>query len=830
MKANTTPVKIPQKHKEPISPEKREVIKRDGSTVSWTPSKITRAISLAFYSVRNQDAPNPVRDHAAKRYGLGSGDFLKVMEITRRVEKMIELYYLKARVPTIEDIQDTVEKAIAAEGEWDVARAYISYRQHKAELRIKRYSENGLEDYIAVSKYARFRPDLKRRETFAEAVDRVCDMHLKRFADHADKNNLREALESLEAQGIVDPKIALVLSRYLKGAHLSKIIRDAFEVVKTKRVLPSMRSMQFGGTAITSTHARMFNCAFSAIDRLEFFREYFYLLLAGVGCGFSVQKHHMDRLPAFPLRLPDIDLPVEHYVIEDTIEGWANSIDKLLRSFLEGVTVEFNFSKIRPRGAPLKTSGGRAPGHLPLKHALQKIEAILRGVCGRRLKPIEAYDICMFIARSVLSGGVRRSATLCLFSEDDMEMMSAKTGNWFELHPQRSVSNNSAVIHREKATRETFTALFEKQKEFGEPGFYFTHDLDYGCNPCCETGLNPVIKGVLSDDKVLRLRELGYAGELDKEVRLSGWQMCNLSTINAASVKNENDFYEACYYATVIGTLQASYTHIPYLGPVSEFINESESLLGVSICGILDNPDFFLNPKVLEKGASICKGANALIADLIGINRAARLTCVKPEGTVSLLLGTGSGIHPHHAKRYFRRVQANRKDPVFQYFKAKNPHLVEASVYQPETDDTITFPVQAPEHAILRNDITARQFLEYVRLVQVHWVRAGNANPASAPNLDHNVSNTCQVKEDEWEGVEKFIWENRNCFTGVALLSYQGDKLYPQAPREEVTTEEDILKWNRLKYVPVDYTALTEDSDETGLEESGACVGDTCEF
>lgn len=830
MKTLTTPIKLPQKRKTPIPAGKREVIKRDGSAVPWDVSKITRAISLAFYSVRNKDAANPYRDDAAKLYGLSTDDFLKAMEITRRVDKMLELYYLKAHTPAIEEIQDTVEKAIAAEGEWDVARAYISYRQRKAELRIQRYSEYGLEDYIAVSKYARFRPDLKRRETFAEAVERVCEMHLERFADRTNKNNFREILENLEAEGIIDLEIALVLSKYLKDTHFTKIVQDAFEAVKNKKVLPSMRSLQFGGKAITGAHARMFNCAFSAIDRPEFFREYFYLLLAGVGCGFSVQKHHIDRLPTFPIRLPDMDLPVEHFTVEDTIEGWADSIDKLLHSFLEGVKVEFNFSKIRPRGAPLKTSGGRAPGHLPLKDALQKTEAILSGACGRRLKPIEAYDICMFIAKSVLSGGVRRSATLCLFSEDDMDMMSAKTGNWFELHPQRSASNNSAVIHREKATRETFRTLFEKQKEYGEPGFYFTNDLDYGCNPCCEIGLKSIIQGGLADDEIQRLRELGYTGELDEDTRLSGWQMCNLSTINAAGVTNEDDFYEACYYATVIGTLQASYTHIPYLGPVSQFINERESLLGVSICGILDNPEIFLNPTILEKGARICKGANALMADLIGIHRAARLTCVKPEGTASLLLGTGSGIHPHHAKRYFRRVQANRKDPVFRHFKASNPHMVEASVYHPQTDDVITFPVQTSEHAILRHDITARQFLEYVKLVQVHWVKAGNANPASAPKLDHNVSNTCQVKEDEWDIVETFIWENRSYFTGVALLAYQGDKLYAQAPREEVVTEEDILKWNHLKYVPVDYTALVEDSDETKLKETVACAGGACDL
>jgi len=830
MNATTLPVKLPQKGQRSIPKEQRTVIKRNGEAVPWDIAKITRAISLAFYNIRNADSPNPLRNDAAKFYGLDTHDFLKAMEISQRVDKMLELVYLKGQTPTIEEIQDTVEKAIAAEGEWDVARAYIFYRQIKADLRIHRYSENGLSEYIAVSKYARFRADLKRRETFDEAIDRVCNMHLHQFAAHANKNNFHQALQKLQAEATIDLEVGLLLAKFLHNTHFAKLVHTAFAAVKAKRVLPSMRSIQFGGEAIQQAHARMFNCSFSAIDRLAFFREYFYLLLAGVGCGFSVQKQHINRLPAFPIRPPEMDLPVEHYTVEDTIEGWADAMDRLLHAYLENIKVEFNFARIRPRGAPLKTSGGRAPGHLPLKHALAAVETILKDAAGRRLKPIEAYDICMFIARSVLSGGVRRSATLCLFSEDDTEMMSAKTGNWFETHPQRSASNNSAVIHREDASEAVFKELFEKQKEFGEPGFYFTNNRDYGCNPCCEIGLKPIIDGGLSDDDILRLRELGYKGPLTNDTRLSGWQMCNLTTINAACVEHANDFFNACFFASIIGTLQAAYTDIPYLGPVSRFINQRESLLGVSICGILDNPELFLNPSVLERGAQLCKGTNALIADLIGINRAARVTCVKPEGTASLLLDAGSGIHPHHAKRYFRRVQANHKDPVFQHFKAKNPHMVEASVYNPQTDDVITFPVEAPEHAICRDDITALQFLEYVKLVQIHWVKAGNANSTFAPQLDHNVSNTCQVKDDEWEAVGHYIWQNRQYFTGVALLSYQGDKLYAQAPREEVNTEEDILKWNRLKYTPLDYTKLTEDADDTKLKETVACAGGTCEL
>jgi ribonucleoside-diphosphate reductase alpha chain len=306
--------------------------------------------------------------------------------------------------------------------------------------------------------------------------------------------------------------------------------------------------------------------------------------------------------------------------------------------------------------------------------------------------------------------------------------------------------------------------------------------------------------------------------------------MCNLSTINAGAAPTEEAFFESCLWSAAIGTLQAAYTEIPYLGPVTRFLNEREALLGVSICGILDNPEVFLNARILEKGAEICKSINAVVADAIGIRRAARVTCVKPEGTASLLLETGSGIHPHHAKRYFRRVQANRNEPVYRFFREQNPHMTEPSVYQPDTDDVITFPVEAPETAILRDEVGAVQFLEYVKFVQKHWVQAGRAHDQYSPALDHNVSNTCTVKPEEWDEVAEFIWANREYFTGVSLLPVSGDKIYPQAPREEVVTDEDIVKWNRLNYHPVDYTMLKEETDVTELKEVVACGGGACEL
>jgi ribonucleoside-triphosphate reductase (thioredoxin) len=830
MHHDSAAIRLPSKKSEPIPVRDRQVAKRDGRSVAFDSAKIVRAISLSFYDVGNNGAPNPHREDPEGRYGLDGDDFAKANAITQRVCQMLELYYRWGRTPSVEEVQDTIEKAIAAEGEWAVARSYMLYRERKAEMRIHSYEQSGMEDYIAVAKYARYRAELGRRETFAEAVERVATMHLGKFAPQGSGQPFGEILAALISEEEIDGELAHRVGRMFEQRDLPAVIREAFEAVKEKRVLPSMRSLQFGGPAIEQAHARMFNCSFSPVDRVEFFREYFYLLLAGTGCGFSVQKHHIERLPPLPERPGEMDLEVLHCTVVDTIEGWADALHELVLSFLRGYKVEYNFSAIRPRGSALKTSGGRAPGHLPLKRSLAAVEKILAAAAGRRLKPVEAYDICMHVAKAVLSGGIRRSATICLFSHDDVDMMSAKTGNWFEANPQRSASNNSAVILRHQATWAEFRHLFEKQKEFGEPGFYFSSSINYGCNPCCEIGLNPVIEGDLTEEDVSRLWQLGYDEDPRLRDRLSGWQMCNLSTVNAAAVSSEEEFYQACFYASVIGTLQASYTNIPYLGPVTQFINEREALLGVSICGILDNPEIFLNPAILQRAAAICKATNAAMARQIGIKRAARVTCVKPEGTASLLLGAGSGIHPHHAKRYFRRVQANRKEPIYQHFKRSNPHMTEPSVYNPDTDDVITFPVEAPETAVLRDEIGAVQFLEFVKLVQKHWVQAGCADDRHAPGLAHNVSNTCTVKPTEWEAVAEFIWSNREYFTGVSLLPSSGDKLYAQAPREEVVTEDDIAKWNRLRYRPVDYTQLREETDQTALKDVVACAGGACEL
>ena len=790
---------------EPAAPATavHSVIKRDGRTVAWDPERITRAIALAFFASRHDGASNAHADDAAARFGLGFSDFSEVLAITQLVVNTVQRK-IEARVPSVEEIQDIVEMMIAARGHWDIAKRYVIHRATRATLRLAAHRENGLQDYVFLSRYSRYRVDLGRRETPAEAFTRVMDMHRAHFADRLD----------LPVTG-------------LNGRTLRVLIDETESALQRRAILPSMRSLQFGGIAIEANNARMFNCAFTHVNRLDAFKEAFFLLLSGTGVGFSVQRHHVAQLPVFPLRAAENELPVVHHTVPDTLEGWADALDALLLSYQHGSKIEFNFSDIRPRGVPLRTSGGRAPGHLPLKKALAAVERMLDQVAGRGLRSIEVYDILMHVAVAVLSGGIRRSATICLFSADDDEMASAKTGNWFETNPQRGKSNNSAVLVRESVQQRDFTRLFEYQKEFGEPGFYFVDDPEYGANPCVEIGLAPAL--TVDERSRDALARYGY-DNAEIGDRLSGWQMCNLTTINAAACDSESEFLDNCRAASLLGTLQAAYTDIGYLGPVTRVINERESLLGVSICGILERPQLLLDPQVLERGAQICLDTNAAIAEHLGIAPAARITCVKPEGTASLVLGAASGIHPHHARHYFRRVQAARTEPLFQWFKQHNPHMTESSAWDPDTTDVITFPVSANADAILRANVGAVQFLGYVRLVQQHWVCAGRRHEQFNPGLHHNVSNTVTVREDEWDAVHDFIWENREYFAGISLLRETGDKIYMQAPREEVTTDADIVRWNTLEYKPVDYTALLERDDRTTLADVVACAGGACEI
>jgi ribonucleoside-triphosphate reductase (thioredoxin) len=568
-------------------------------------------------------------------------------------------------------------------------------------------------------------------------------------------------------------------------------IRWAFDQVRQKRVLGSQRALQYAGEPILRKNARVYNCTVSYCDRPEFFQEALWLLLCGCGVGFSVQKHHIAKLPEFhaewysAFKEGESRLEDKTFVIEDSIEGWADALGILLSSFLpvEGLeewklkNVVFDYSKIRLKGSPLSSGVGKAPGPEPLMKALEAIRALLVGcIAGpfRRLRPIDAYDLVMHASDAVLSGGVRRSATICVFSHDDEEMITAKTGNWFYTNPQRGRSNNSALLLRSTTTREQFHNLMASVRQYGEPGFVWADSLEILFNPCVEIGMYPV----------------------DVITGKSGWSFCNLCEINGKKCVTKEDFAKAARAAAIIGTLQASYTNFDYLGPITEAIVRREALLGVSITGMMDSPDVLFNPEIQREVARLVVEVNKEIATKIGINQAARTTCVKPAGTTSCILGTSSGIHAHHAKRYIRRVQANMLEAPFQFFSKINPRAVEKSVWSKNgTDGVISFCIETSDAARTRKDVNAIKLLEHVKLTQNNWVEAGKVPElCTQPWLKHNVSNTINVKEDEWEMVEEFIYENRDSFAGVSLLSQTGDLDYPQAPFTAVYTPTELVK------------------------------------
>ena len=606
-----------------------------------------------------------------------------------------------------------------------------------------------LQEYTRIAKYAKYLSQEKRRETWSEQVKRVFDMHREKF------KNIPE---------------------------VHKFIDEAEIAVRRKEVLGSQRVLQFGGNPIFQHNARLYNCGFGHINRPRAFQELMYLLLCGCGVGFSVQQHHVDQLP--PVR--QLCRGEKTFIVPDTIEGWADAIGVLVTSYFVGTDthpedkkyngyyINFDYSQIRPAGAPL-SSGSKAPGPGGLRRSLELIRKIfddaLSGQAQVSLRPIQVYDIIMHAADAVISGGVRRSATIALFSPNDEEMATAKTGRWQLETPQRGRSNNSALLVRNETSKQDFNQLMEWVREFGEPGFIWAEDAECGFNPCAEISLYPV------DDE-------GNAG----------WQFCNLTEINGKKADTEENFYRACRVGAIIGTLQAAYTEFPYVGQVTENITKREALLGVSITGMMDSPDILFDPAVQRNGAKIVKEMNKRIAAIIGINQAARTTCVKPAGSTSCILGTASGIHPHHAKRYFRRVQANKQENPVQHFKNFNSRAVEKSAWDPNgVTEVITFLCEVPVGSKTKNQIDALKLLESVKLTQQNWVRYGtNINLCARNGMRHNVSNTIHVKENEWDEVADFIYKNRKDFAGVSLLPYSGDKDYVQAPFCAVPYPNDI--------------------------------------
>jgi ribonucleoside-triphosphate reductase len=613
-------------------------------------------------------------------------------------------------------------------------------------------SQKILSDITVFMKYAKYNKSLGRRETWEELVTRNKNMHLSKFPE------LEEQIES------------------------------AFSFVYDKKVLPSMRSLQFGGKPIEISPNRIYNCGYLPVDDWRAFGEILFLLLGGTGIGFSVQKHHVEKLPE--IRKPRLDRK-RRFLIGDSIEGWADAVKVLMRSYFEGTSnIDFDFSDIRPKGAKLVTSGGKAPGPEPLKICIRQIKSILNEKeDGEQLEPIEVHDIVCHIADAVLAGGIRRAALISLFSASDEEMIACKAGNWWEKHPHRARANNSASLVRHRVKKNFFMKLWDRiqNSNSGEPGIYFTNDKDWGTNPCCEIGLRP-------------------------------FQFCNLCEVNVSNLTSQEDLNERVEAAAFIGTLQASYTDFHYLRPIWRRTTEKDSLLGIGLTGIGSGKAQEMD---LSAAAKIAKNENERLAALIGIKPAARVTTIKPSGTSSLVLGCSSGIHAWHSEYYIRRIRVGKNEDIYHYLAINHPELVEDEYFRPHDTAVISVPQKAPTNAILRSE-SSTSLLERVKWFSQNWIKEGH----KTGNNTHNISATISLKEFEWSDTGEWMWQNREFYNGLSVLPFDGGT-YKQAPFENCTE----VEYNRMMETlgEVDLTKIVELDDNTNLSGEIACAGGACE-
>ena len=620
-----------------------------------------------------------------------------------------------------------------------------------------------LSNVVVFNKYAKYLPQQKRRETYNEIIVRYLQMMVDKYPD------------------------------------LANDIMHYGNFIFGKKVLPSMRALQFAGPAIQKNEARIYNCCYLPIDDYRAFGEIMFLLLGGTGVGYSVQFKHIEKLP-------EINKPVKEqkFLVGDSIEGWADAVKHMIGSYLgfRNTKPRFDFSDIRHKGARLITAGGKAPGPEPLKKCLFELEQILeRKENGQKLSSVEVHDIVCHIADAVLAGGIRRAALISLFSADDESMLTCKFGNWWELNPQRGRANNSAVLVRHRITKEFFLDLWRKIElsNAGEPGIYFTNNPDWGTNPCCEIALRP-------------------------------YQFCNLCEVNVSDVESQQDLNHRVTAAAFFGTLQAGFTDFHYLRPIWKKTTEKDALVGIGMTGIASMEVFKYD---LTEAANEAELTNIELAQTLGINRAARITCVKPSGTTSCVLGTASGIHAWHNDFYIRRMQMSKSEDLYKYLNQNHPSLVKDHLLIPNSA-VVEIPIKAPEGSVLRTE-TAIDTLERVKNVSMKWIKPGHIHGDNTHNVSATISidktryysNDDYLPKDEWEVVGEWMWENKEFYNGLSVLPFDGGS-YSQAPFQDITKEEYDELVGQL--TSIDLTQIIEDDDTTNLMDQVACASGACEI
>lgn len=669
-----------------------------------------------------------------------------------------------------------------------------------------------ISDLVIYDKYSNYIPELERRQTWGENVNIVMNMHIRKYPD------------------------------------LEQKIRDSFQYVLDKKVMPSMRSIQYGGFPIELNPCRTYNCSYAPVDHPFIFAELFFMLLSGTGTGYSVRQRHIKKLS--PIVAPQGE---RRFLIGDSIEGWADSIRQLIFAYMKGKErPRFDYRGIRLKGSVIR-SGGVHPGFERLKKAHENIEAVLIQAVGRRLTDLECHDIICYQADCVLSGGIRDAAMISLFGIESVAMMTCKSNYkvqnakimseyddgedkgwivmydfvesqpmntntygkpkiakisgkygdydmknavdngvlpWYYVHPQRGRANNSVALRRGQVKKEKFDEIFSVVKDFGEPGFIWTNDDDAGFNPCVEISLSPN-------------------------------QFCNLTSVVAYDVTTQEELNKRVRVAAFIGTLQAGYTDFHYLRAIWRETTERDALLGVSMTGIASGTIFDLD---LKEAAHEALDENEITADNIGINRAARVCCIKPEGSgTNAMAIMGSGIHDIHAPYVIRNVRIKTGTPLYKFLLDKMPQFVEADVMEPDYKAVVSIPMEAPAGSITRDKTSALGLLKRIKRFSEDWVVEGHRNGINT----HNVSATVSVKPEEWNDVSEWMWANRTTYSGLSLLPYSGGN-YKQAPFIEITKkvyDEMIAKFPN----DIDFTQIKEIMEtRTHASESLACAGDNC--